>query len=184
MRDAGIAEEDPELRRAFAAREAWAYEAAYRVYSPILLAAARGSLRAEADARDCVHDVMLRLWRRGDAYRIERGSLRAFLAVCVRNEALSRSRNEGNRARIAVAASESIDVPDVGESVARRASVRAALETLSEKQRRSIELAYYDGFTHEQIARELGEPVGTVKSRLSASLRRLRELFAEETTHA
>lgn len=178
-------DEDPELRRAFAAREAWAYEAAYRIYRRTLHAAARSALRRHADAADCVHDVMLRLWRRGDAYREERGSLRAFLAVSVRNEALARTRNEGNRERIAVAAGDASAERDVGETVVQRESVRAALAGLSEKQRRSIELAYYGGLTHEQIARELGEPVGTVKSRLSASLRRLREVFSVEgTTHA
>lgn len=178
-------DEDPELRRAFAAREAWAYEAAYRIYARTLHAAARSGLRPGSDASDCVHDVMLRLWRRGDAYREERGSLRAFLAVCVRNEALARTRNEGNRERIAEEANEDSAEPDVGDAIARRETVRAALSELSEKQRRSIELAYYGGLTHEQIARELGEPVGTVKSRLSASLRRLREVFSGEgTTHA
>ena len=177
-------DEDPELRRAFAAREAWAYEAAYRIYARTLHAAARSGLRPGEDAADCVHDVMLRLWRRGDAYREERGSLRAFLAVCVRNEALARTRNEGNRERIA-AGGDAPGVGDVGEFVAQRETVRAALAGLSEKQRRSIELAYYGGLTHEQIARELGEPLGTVKSRLSASLRRLREVFSVgETTHA
>ena len=177
--------EDPELARAFAAREAWAYEAAYRVYGRILHAAARGVVRGESDAQDCVHDVLLRLWRRGDAYRTQRGSLRAFLAVSVRNEALSRARNERNRDRIARSVAETGEVSDVGDAVARSESVRAALQALNDKQRRSIELAYYGGLTHEQIALELGEPVGTVKSRLSASLRRLRDLFAgEEGTHA
>ena len=177
--------EDPELHRAFAAREAWAYEAAYRLYASTLYAAARSALRLESDAQDCVHDVMLRLWRRGDAYREERGSLRAFLAVCVRNEALARTRNEGNRSRIAAETTEPSIEPDVGEAVAQRETVRSALAGLSEKQRRSIELAYYGGLTHEQIADKLGEPVGTVKSRLSASLRRLREVFnGEEPAHA
>lgn len=177
--------EDPELQRAFAAREGWAYDAAYRVYGRILSAAARSVLRADSDVQDCVHDVLLRLWRRGDAYRLERGSLCAFLAVSVRNEALTRARNARNRDRIVRSIAEPGDEPDIGDAVAQSESVRAALRALTDKQRRSIELAYFGGLTHEQIARELDEPVGTVKSRLSASLRRLRYVFTrEETTHA
>jgi RNA polymerase sigma-70 factor, ECF subfamily len=172
--------DDLELGRAFAAREAWAYEAAYRLYARVLHAAAHGVLHTDPDAQDCVHDVLLRLWRRGDAYRIERGSLRAFLAVCVRNEALSRVRDERNRERIARATHEPAIAPDASEEVAQRQSVRAALQALSDKQRQSVELAYYGGLTHEQIALQLEEPVGTVKSRLSAALRRLREAFGSE----
>jgi RNA polymerase sigma-70 factor (ECF subfamily) len=174
-------DEEPEaLKRAFAAREAWAYEAAYRTYERTLGAAAYGVLRSEQDARDCVHDAILRLWRQGSGYRPERGSLRAFLAVCVRNEALSRSRKTSNRERIARSIAEPLDRADPSDAVVQRESMRAALQSLSEKQRESIELAYYRGLTHEEIARTLDEPVGTIKSRLSASLRRLRDAFAQE----
>jgi RNA polymerase sigma-70 factor (ECF subfamily) len=177
-------EEDPELLHAFAVREAWAYEAAYRIHGPLLHAAAFAVLRVNADAQDCVHDVLLRLWQRGDAFRMERGSLRAFLATCVRNEALSRSRKAHNRDRLARSVEPPADV-DIGERVARTESVRAGLARLNEKERRSIALAYYERLTHEQIARELGEPIGTVKSRLSTALRRLRDAFVhEESTHA
>ena len=178
-------DEDPELRRAFVEHEAWAYETAYRLYGRVLYSAAFGVLRVAHDAQDCVHDVLLRLWRRGDAYRVERGSLRAFLAVCVRNEALSRARVARNRERIVPSAAQAEASSDIGDAIAQRESVRAALGALTEKQRHSIELAYYQGLTHEQIAGALDEPVGTVKSRLSAALRRLRENFiSQETSHA
>ena len=177
-------DEDPELLQAFARREAWAYEAAYRVYGRVLYAAAFGVLRAAHDAEDCVHDVLVRLWRRGDVYRTQRGSLRAFLAVCVRNEALSRHRKARNRDRIASSVVEETPPSDVAETVAQRESVRAALRELTEKQRQTIALAYFDGLTHQQIAGELSEPVGTIKSRLSAALRSLREAFAaQERSH-
>ena len=175
-------DEDPELLRAFVNREAWAYEAAYRIYGRVLYAAAFGVLRVGTDAQDCVHDVLLRLWRRGDAFRTERGSLRAFLAICVRNEALARMRNARNRERIVESAGEPPPAGDVGDAVARRESIRAALLALTDKQRRSIQLAYYQGLTHQQIATELDEPIGTVKSRLAGALRRMREAFIGEET--
>jgi RNA polymerase sigma-70 factor, ECF subfamily len=169
-----------ELARGFAHREPWAYEAAYRAHGRVLYAAALGVLRDDADAQDCVHDVLMRLWRRGDAYRPERGSLRAFLAVCVRTEALSRSRKARNRERLEAAAAPPEPAPDIAPPVVERAAIKSALVSLGEKQRESIELAYYRGMTHEQIAQQLGEPVGTVKSRLSSALRALRAAFARE----
>jgi RNA polymerase sigma-70 factor, ECF subfamily len=172
--------DDPELSRGFAAREGWAYEAAYRLHGRTLYAAAFGVLRVAQDAQDCVHDVLLRLWQRGGDFRIERGSLVAFLAVCVRNEALSRLRKRGNRERIEQTATPSAAGADVGNAVADRASVDAALRRLNDKERRTVSLAYYRHLTHAEIAAELREPVGTVKSRLSSALRNLRAAFPRE----
>jgi RNA polymerase sigma-70 factor (ECF subfamily) len=181
-------DDDPELSRGFAARESWAYDAAYRLYGPVLYAAAFGVLRGREEAQDCVHDVLLRLWRqRGAGYRVGRGSLRAFIAVCVRNEALTRLRKAHNRDRIAnTMPEERTPEPDIGEGVVQRDAVARAMVVLSDAQRRSVRLAYFDHLTHEQIARELDEPVGTIKSRLSTSLRRLRDAFAssEDANHA
>lgn len=166
------------LARAFVDRKAWAYEAAYRAHGSVLYSAALQVLRDPQDAADCVQDVLLRLWRRGDAYRTERGSLRAFLAVCVRNEALSRWRKTHNRDRIAQSLDRPTDAGDIASGVVDRESIRRALEVLTQKQRETIELAYMRHMTHEEIASALDEPAGTVKSRLSSALRKLREVFA------
>jgi RNA polymerase sigma-70 factor (ECF subfamily) len=148
-------------------------------------AAALQVLHDPQEAQDCVHDVLLRLWRRGCDYRVERGSLRAFLAVCVRNEALSRSRKAYNRDRIVRASEPSRDVADFGSAVADRESIRTALDALGERHRETIGLAYYGHLTLDEIARKLDEPLGTIKSRLSAALRKLRETLAnEEARHA
>lgn len=176
-------DEDRKLVLAFVAREAWAYEAAYRSYGNVLYAAAYGVLRDAQEAQDCVQEVLVRLWRRGNAFAAERGSLKAFLATCVRNEALTRLRKERNRERIAASAPQALVEPDIGERVAVRESVRRALDGLDEKQRTIVELAYYRHFTLNQIAEELAEPLGTIKSRLSTALRKLRENFAQESLH-
>lgn len=169
--------------RGFVAGESWAYEAAYRIYATTLHAAAASVLRDKQEAQDCVHDVMLRLWRGPNAFTPERGSLRAFLAVCVRNEALSRLRKSRNRARIEQTLPQHDDQhDDLGAGVAQRESIRHAIESLTDKQRQAVALAYFKHFTHDEIAQTLNEPVGTVKSRLSTALRRLREVFdAQET---
>ena len=173
------------LARAFAAREAWAYEAAYRLHGALLCTATEHVLRDRQDAQDCVHDTLLRLWRRRDAFVVQRGTLRAFLAVCVRNEALSRARKGRNRDRIASAVTAPQTEADFSQDVAESQAIAGALRALNDKQRESIVLAYYRGLTLAEIAQQCGEPLGTVKSRLSAALRRLRELFSEgESAHA
>lgn len=172
--------EEPEVADAFIAHQAWAYEAAYRVHGRVLHAAAMQVLRNEHDAEDCVHDVLVRLWRERDAYRPARGSLRAFLAVCVRNEALWRLRKARNRLRIERSLEPSPDHPDIAGGVVQSESVRRAFGELTEKQQQAIKLAYFGYMTHEEIAGRLGEPIGTIKSRLSSSLRRLREVLTAE----
>ena len=135
-------------------------------------------LRAPDDAQDCVHDVFVRVMKNRDAFRPERGSLRAFLIACVRNEALSRRRTAARHRAIeereAVREpSEEIEIPDHIEN----ARIRRALEALPAEQRRALELAYFGGLTHREIAAATGEPLGTIKSRVALALRRLgREL--------
>lgn len=174
-----------ELALAFSRGEAWAYEAAYRIHGDALYAAAYGILHDAPDAQDCVHDVMVRLWQRRHVFTPERGSLRAFLAVCARNEALTRARNTGTRERILTrAAAPAASARDHGDDVAERESMERALGALTGKQRDTIEMAYYQCLTHPEIAERTGEPLGTVKSRLAGALRRLREYFsAEESSH-
>lgn len=169
------------LEAAFVAREAWAFDAAYEAYRRHLYGAALGVLHDAGNAQDCVHDVLLRLWRQGHAYSAARGSLQAFLVVCVRNEALSRLRKSQNRDRIVrehLRVAEAVPAPD--EPAATRLDIANVVTRLSDAQQQAIRLAYYEGLTHEQIAQRLGEPVGTVKSRLSNALRTLRTLLQGE----
>lgn len=163
------------LEAAFVAREPWAFEAAYQAYRRHLYGAAFAVLRDAGNAEDCVHDVLMRLWRQGHAYTPARGSLEAFLVVCIRNEALSRRRRGLNRERIVREHLHVVaNAPAPDEPAAARIDMARLVSRLNDSQQHTVRLAYYDGLTHEQIARELGEPVGTVKSRLSNALRTLR----------
>ena len=166
------------LQAAFAAREPWAFEAAYASYRRRLYGAAYGVLHDRGSAEDCVHDVLARLWRHGHAYTPERGALEPFLVVCVRNEALSRRRRTRELiSRDDLEISESSPAPD--ETSVQRIDMARLISHLNEPQQRVIRMAYYDGFTHEQIAKRIGEPVGTIKSRLSNALRALRALLSQ-----
>lgn len=159
-------------------------EDGYREHRPLLYAVAARLLRDTDDAQDCVHDTIARLWQNGHAYTPARGSIEAYLVVCVRNEALSRLRKSANRARIERSRFERREAePAIDEPIVLRAEVAGALESLSDAQRQTIRLAYFNGLTHEQIASRMNEPVGTVKSRISAALRGLRAYFHAHEDH-
>jgi RNA polymerase sigma-70 factor (ECF subfamily) len=163
--------DDRELDAAFAAHIDGALEEAYRRYAAALQAAARHVLGSAADARDCVHDALVRIWSKPGAYRSERGSLRSFLIVCVRNEAISRKRSDTRHL-----ASEQQDVivaPAFGVDVAERVAIRSALAALPREQRDVIELAYWGDCTQAEISSRLGIPLGTIKSRAALGLRKL-----------
>lgn len=167
------------MESGFVAHEAWAFEQAYQLYRSKLNGAAYSVLQDSQDAEDCVHDVLVRLWQRGHAYTSARGALPAFLVVCVRNEALSRLRKQRNRSQIERREFDPhVSEPAADDSIVERTRVAAALQSLPAAQQETMELAYMQGLTHEQIAERLKQPVGTVKSRISSSLRALRAYFA------
>jgi RNA polymerase sigma-70 factor (ECF subfamily) len=101
--------------------------------------------------------------------------LRSFLTVCVRNEAITRLRSKARRRKLEErVAAEPAENEELGAiDVIERDRLRAALRSLPPEQRRPLELAYFEYKTHVEIARELNEPLGTVKSRIALGLRKL-----------
>ena len=176
-----IGEAERELELGFDAREKWALEEVYERYSRTFFAAALSVLKNPEDAQDCVHEVLLRLWQRPHAFSPERGSLKAFIAVCIRNEALSRLRRARRAPEIeqryaSYFEEEVFEVPDHVE----RNRLMVAIRSLPEPQRKALLMSFFQHKTHREIAAELGEPMGTIKSRLSAAMRRLHTLVAED----
>lgn len=166
---------DEALAIAFAAHDRSAFDRAYREYAGLLYSAAYNVLGDANEAQDCVHDALVRVWRSPHAYSPARGALRSFLVVCVRNEAISRRRRHGRRMqmeeRLAAQPAEHDELPD--SDPIERDRVRSALARLPAEQRVPLELAYYQGKTHREIAAELAQPLGTVKSRIAMGLRKL-----------
>ena len=175
---------DRDLERGFLAHERWAFEAFYARYSKTFYAAAYGVLKSEQEAQDCVHDVLLRLWRKPSAFVPGKGSLKAFTAVCIRNDAVSRLRishraPELVRRLSSAAREEDFEPVDFVE----RERLTQAIRALPPAQRRAIVMAYFQHFTHREIAAALNEPIGTIKSRLSAALHRLHAALSEGFSH-
>ena len=167
-------ERDVALERAFAQRQSSAYETAYRRFGARLYATALRILRDTSQAQDCVHDVLLHLWLRGNAYTPLRGSLEAFLVTCIRNDALARIRNDTRRRELQRilprTEPEEMEIDPI-----ERERIARAIATLTPIQAQMVRLAYYRGFTHAEIAHDLDEPLGTIKSRISSALRALRQ---------
>lgn len=163
------------LAQAFARRERWAFDEAYRRFGSLLYSVAFNVLHRAEDAEDCVHDALVRVWKNPRTFTADRGSVRSFLVVCVRNEAISRTRSAARRERLAQRVGEQADTTEdlqIHDFVEEQ-RVREALALLPDDQRRAVTLAYFGGKTHVEIARELNEPLGTVKSRIALGLRKL-----------
>ncbi|HET6276990.1 MAG TPA: sigma-70 family RNA polymerase sigma factor [Candidatus Cybelea sp.] len=166
---------DEALAAAFAAHDPWAFGEAYRRNASLLYSVAHNVLSNPEDAKDCVADALARLWRSSRPYSAARGNLRNFLVVCVRNEAISRRRRHVRRTRVEERlAGMALDRDEhATNDPIERDVVRRAIFALPPEQRMPIALAYYSGKTHTEIAAELHEPLGTIKSRIKLGLRKL-----------
>jgi RNA polymerase sigma-70 factor, ECF subfamily len=178
-----VAETDTELLGRIAERDTAAFEAIYRRYGPSAYGVALRVLRQPALAEEVVADAFLAIWTAPHAYDPSRGTFRMFILSLVHHRAVDAVRREERlRAREQRANPPPVPDEDVMETVVeeaeladRRRRVRHALEGLPADQRRLVELMYFRGWTQSKIAEEEKIPLGTVKSRVFAAMRRLRE---------
>lgn len=175
---------DADLLARLRAQDRGALEILYDRHARYALGIAFRVLRDRAEAEEVVQDVFLQLWNQALRYDERRGLFTSWLFVMARNRALDRVRSRASRAR-AVAAVEApetshrADAEDTLVDREQRHTVLAALAQLPTGQRQAIELAFYGGLTHSEIARETGEPLGTVKSRIGRAMAALRQTLAE-----
>ena len=140
-------------------------------------------LRDEALAQDAVQEAFLAVWRTADRFLAERARASTWILTLVHRRAVDLVRREDRRRAEPLADESEVPAP---ESVEEQASVRfqrrivqEALRRLPPEQREALELGYYGGLTQSQLAEQLGQPLGTIKSRMFAGLTRLRELLAQ-----
>ena len=142
-------------------------------------------VRDPALAEDVVQEAFLSLWRTAGRFVPERARAETWLLTIVHRRAVDLvRREERRRAEPIESAPETVD--DAAEEAPwmrlERERVQAALAALPDPQREAIELAYYGGFTQAELADRLGQPLGTIKSRMFAGLARLGELLRESET--
>jgi RNA polymerase sigma-70 factor (ECF subfamily) len=154
----------------------------YDRYGRVAYGLALRILRDETLAEDAVQDGFLAVWRTAARFMPERGKASAWILTLVHRRAVDVVRREERRR------AESLErIPEPGGGSVdedawlrlQRGRVQDALRQLPDPQREAIELAYYGGFSQSELAERLGQPLGTIKSRMFSGLARLRELLGE-----
>jgi RNA polymerase sigma-70 factor, ECF subfamily len=142
-------------------------------------------IRDQGDAEDIVQEVFSQAWRQAGRYEARRGNVIAWLLNLTRSRAIDRLRGRQSRPEAASESLLAIDMPDLALPVdeqlsleGRASRVRAAMKELSVLQRVAIELAFYEGLTHVEIAERLELPLGTVKTRIRQGLLKLKDRLA------
>jgi len=183
---------EAELLARVAAGDERALGALYDRMAPVAYGLALRIVGDADGAEDSVQEAFLRVWRRADRYEAERGAPRPWLLRLVRNVAIDHLRSRGARARAeqrgGVQAHEQVPSPERPDDLVlqkeRRDVVRVALDALPPEQRRMIEIAYFEGLSHSEIAEREGTPLGTVKTRIRDGVLRLRAGFARQVSNA
>jgi RNA polymerase sigma-70 factor (ECF subfamily) len=161
----------------------------YRRHGGAVHGLARRVVGSDALADEVTQDVFVDLWKRPERFDPGRGALRTFLLTCahgkavdiVRSESARRAREE-KTGRETVVAGYDLDRYAWDLAVADR--VKIAVGALPGGERRAIELAYFDGRTYREVAEILGEPEGTIKSRIRSGLRRLKSALVAQGVEA
>ncbi len=175
---------DTRLVVAIARKHTDALAEVYRRYAGAVLALARRVVGDPRLSEEVVQEVFLGLWNAPEAFDPERGSLRSFLlakthgkSVDIVRAEVSRRGREEREARLR--AESGYDLEREVWDLAMADRVRTTMEGLPEGERRAIELSYFGGQTYREVAATLGEPEGTIKSRIRTGLKRLRGSLRE-----
>jgi RNA polymerase sigma-70 factor (ECF subfamily) len=157
---------------------------AYRRHGAAVLSIARRVLGSAPMAEEVTQEVFLDLWRRPERFDPARGNLRTYLMTKAHGKAVDALRSDSaRRAREERSARETAtagyDIEHHAWDLSLADQVRSAISGLPETERRALELAYFGGHTYREVATLLGEPEGTVKSRIRSALRRLREALSQ-----
>jgi len=183
-REQQVGEPDHVLVLRVVQRDESALAELYDRYGNLVYAVALRVLRDASAAEEVLQDIFHRLWNVAARFDPRRGSLPAWLAVTARHRAIDclRRRPAGEESE-PEAADGAIQLPfDLEEQVYRRRIVdriRVALTRMPEAQRKLVEMAFFEGLTHSELAERTGDPLGTIKSRLRAAVAGLRKELAD-----
>lgn len=179
---------DEALLNAIANGAVWAMESLYQRYSRILYSLAYRLVADHQVAEDLLQDAFLAIWRRSTSYSPQTGAARSWLISILHHRAIDHLRRVRRRSTLQEAPLEELELdettafPDVWEDVWRSvksSQVRAALMKIPAEQRLVIELAYFQGWTHTEIAEGVQIPLGTVKARLRLGLIHLKHTLEQ-----
>ncbi|HWE61946.1 MAG TPA: sigma-70 family RNA polymerase sigma factor [Chloroflexota bacterium] len=180
---------DAQIMEGVRAGDGRAIAALYDRYHGLIFSLGLRMLNDREGAEELVQEVFLRAWRQAATYQPALGRLSTWLLGIARNLAVDELRRRGARPQRAdgdsdiqlatLAAPESTDPAEQTSLAARRDEIRRALDALPAAQRQVMDLAYYGGLTQSEIAARLGEPLGTVKTRMRLGTQKLRDQLQE-----
>ena len=170
---------DLALARAVRAGDQSAMAGLYDRYSAMVYSVALRVLQDAGAAEDVLQDIFMQLWRNPAAFDASRGNMAAWLAVISRNRAIDTLRRRRPESDIEeVVLSVQPDLALEAERARAMDKVRGALKGMPAAQRSALEMAYFEGLSHSEIAEKTGEPLGTIKTRIRTGLLVLRKAFA------
>ncbi|NUQ28203.1 MAG: sigma-70 family RNA polymerase sigma factor [Acidobacteriaceae bacterium] len=150
----------------------------YDRYSRVVYSVALRVLRDPGAAEDVLQDVIMQVWRNPERFQQTRGTLGAWLAVVARNRSIDALRRRRPTDSVEdVILSSGFNLADEAERSALMEKARTVIQNLPAEQRKTLEMAFFDGLTHIEISEMTGDPLGTVKTRIRSALISLRRSF-------
>ena len=147
-------------------------------YSKVVYSVALRVLRDPASAEDVLQEIFMQIWRSPDGFIATRGSLGGWLAVVSRNRSIDALRRKRPTESVdEIALSSPGNLADEAERNIMIERAREVIVQLPTEQRKTLEMAFFDGLTHSEIAEMTGDPLGTVKTRIRSALLTLRKAF-------
>jgi RNA polymerase sigma-70 factor, ECF subfamily len=176
--------QDVQLMDRVAGGDGEAFARLFEVHSPVTLGFLVRILGRRSEAEEVLQEVFLQVWNQADRYEAGRSTPRGWILMLARSRALDRlrRRESARRREESLAEEEGLLEAPVGtarlEAGERRDQVHSALGVLTPEQRHCIELAFFEGLSHTQIADRLKAPLGTVKSRILLGMNKLRQALS------
>jgi RNA polymerase sigma-70 factor (ECF subfamily) len=174
---------DEDLISLVEAADADAFATLYDRHSRSAYSLAYRMMGEKQAAEDLAQDAFIKVWRNAASYRAERGSVRTWILSIVHNRGIDQLRSTASRRRTQEKIEASAPHSEPSEAFSetwrnsQRDQIRAALKDLPPEQLKILELAYFSGYTHLEIAELLSLPLGTVKGRMRLGLKKIRDYF-------
>ena len=176
--DPGGAQLDADLLGKVQRGDESAMAAIYDRYSKVVYSVALRVLRDPASAEDVLQEIFMQVWRSPARFIATRGSLGGWLAVVTRNRSIDKLRRKRPTEQVEEMQLPSLcNLADEAERNLMMEKARVVILQLPAEQRKTLEMAFFDGLTHSEIAEMTGDPLGTVKTRIRSAILTLRKAF-------
>ena len=147
-------------------------------YSKVVYSVSLRVLRDPASAEDVLQEIFMQIWRNPDGFIATRGSLGGWLAVVSRNRSIDVLRRKRPSEMVdEMVLPSSFNLAEESERTMMVERARVVIQQMPIEQRKTLEMAFFDGLTHSEIAEMTGDPLGTVKTRIRSALITLRKAF-------